>query len=128
MSSYPFNPRRGPAIIQAQATGPNRTTYLDLAPDTGATQSLINLSHLLYLGFDPAQAFGHTHMTTGSFVGMVPTFMLTRLGSFGQNRFFFPVIGHPIKTSYGISGLLCLDFLRDQALIIDFRTGQITLS
>jgi hypothetical protein len=128
MNSYAFNPKQGPIIIKAEATGPNGTTTLNLALDTGATTSVIDLSRLVVLGFDTAQPYGRTHLTTGGFVGVVPVFMLTRLGSLGQNRFFFPVIGHTIPVSYGINGLLGLDFLRDQALTIDFRTAQITLT
>ena len=56
-------------LIQAEATGPNGTTNLNLVLDTGATQSIINLRDLVILGFDPAQPFGRTHMTTGSFIG-----------------------------------------------------------
>jgi hypothetical protein len=88
MSTYPFNPRQGPIIIQGEVTSPNGTTYLRLALDTGATTSVINLADLVSLGFDPTQPFRQIHLTTGSFVGAVPVFALTRLGALGQNRFF----------------------------------------
>jgi hypothetical protein len=123
-----FNPRQGPIVVEAQATGPTRTADLKLVLDTGATTSLIRLSSLLYLGFDPNQALRRLRVTTGSAVGTVPVFALTRLSALGQHRFVFPVIGHALPSGSGIDGLLGLDFLRDQVLTIDFLLGQITLA
>jgi hypothetical protein len=128
MSTYPFNPRQGPIVIDAQATGPTGTVDLKLMLDTGATTSLIKLATLVYLGFDPSQPLRRIPMTTGSTVGIVPTFPLTRLSALGQHRFILPVIGHTLPPGSGVDGLLGLDFLRDQILMIDFRSGQIALS
>jgi hypothetical protein len=128
MSIHPFNPKYGPIWVPVQVTGPTGTSNLNLLLDTGATTSLIRLSHLVYLGFDPGQPFRHTRLATGSAVGTVPVFALTRLTALGQHRFVFPVIGHTPPPSSGIDGLLGLDFLRDRVLTIDFRSGQIDLS
>jgi hypothetical protein len=95
--------------------------------DTGATTSLVNIKALLYLGFDPNQPLRGLRMATGSSVGIAPVFGLTRFSALGQHRFLFPVIGHTLPTASTVDGLLGLDFLRDQVLTIDFRTGQITL-
>ena len=127
MINVPFNRKRGPIVLVAEATGPTGTTNLNLVLDTGATTSLIRLSNLIYLGFDPNQPLRHVGITTGSAVGNVPLFALTRLSALGQHRYIFPVIGHALPTSPGVDGLLGLDFLRDQVLTIDFRAGQITL-
>lgn len=128
MSTAAFNPRQGPVVVEAEVTGPNRTNFLKLAVDTGATTTVIDLADLVILGFDPAQPYGRTHLTTGSMQGVVPLFALTRLGALGQNRFFLPVVGYSVSLGHGIHGLLGLDFLRDQVLTIDFRQGQITLA
>jgi hypothetical protein len=128
VSTHPFNAKRGPILIRAQATGPSGIVNLKLVLDTGATTSLIDLANLLYPGFDPTQPIRHIRMTTGSAVGMVPVFALTRFSALGQHRYIFPVIGHGLPASSGVDGLLGLDFLRDQNLAIDFRSGQITLS
>jgi hypothetical protein len=45
----------------------------------------------------------------------------------GQHRYRVPVLAHTLAASVSASGLLGLDFLRDQVLTIDFRAGQITL-
>jgi hypothetical protein len=83
---------------------------------------------LCKLGFDPAQPFGQVHLMTGSAVGVVPVFALTRFSALGQHRFLFPVIGHTLPATSDFDGLLGLDFLRDQVLTIDFRSGQIDLA
>jgi hypothetical protein len=53
MSAHAFNPTQGPVLVEAEATGSAGTANLKLVLDTGT--SLINLSTLLYLGFDPDQ-------------------------------------------------------------------------
>jgi hypothetical protein len=128
MSTHVFNPKMGPILVEAEATGPTGSTNLKLVLDTGATTSLIRLACLARLGFDPNQPDGHLHMTTGSSVGIVPVFALTRFSALGQNQFNFAVIGHPLPSSAGVDGLLGLDFLRGQILTLDFRVGQITLA
>ena len=108
-------------------SGPARRANIRLVLDTGATTSLINLSTLLYLGFDPNQPFRLVRMATGSAVQMVPVLLLTRLSALGQHRYGFPVIAHALPLVTAVDGLLGLDFLRDQILTIDFRAGQVTL-
>jgi hypothetical protein len=89
---------------------------------------VINLAHLLHLGFNPNQPLRQVQMMSGSRIGMVPVFALTRFSALGQHRFLFPVIGHTLPPSSGVDGLLGLDFLRDQILTIDFRSRQIALA
>jgi predicted aspartyl protease len=128
MSTHAFSPQRGPILVEAEATGPAGSANLELLLDTGATMTLINLSTLLYLGFDPDKSPQHVQIMTGSAVEVVPVIVLTRLGALGQHRFGFPVIAHALPASSTLDGLLGLDFLRNQALTIDFRAGQITLA
>src|SRR5437899_368788 len=127
MSSYGFHPRSGPILVDAELTGPVGSVVLKLVLDTGATTSLINLTTLLSLGFDPDQSTQRIPMTTGSTIEIVPLVVLTRFSALGQHRFGFPVIAHALSASSALDGLLGLDFLRDQVLTIDFRAGQITL-
>ncbi len=128
MSTYPFNPKQGLILVEAQATGPNGTADLKLLLDTGATTSVIKLKTLIYLGFDPGHPMRRVQMTTGSAIGTVPVFALTRFSALGQHRFIFPVIGYGLQTVFGVDGLLGLDFLRDQVVTIDLRTGQIAIA
>jgi predicted aspartyl protease len=126
--SHPFNPRQGPIIIEAEVTGPKRSLALPLILDTGATTSLLKDSVLTALGFDLASVTQHVQMTTGSHVTSVPRVILTRMTALGRTRIGMPVLAHTLPTRVSVSGLLGLDFLRDQLLTIDFRTGQITLA
>ena len=128
MSSARFNSRNGPILVDAEITGPAGSVVLKLVLDTGATKSLINLTTLLSLGFDPDQSTQRISMATGSSITVVPLVVLTRLSALGQHRFGFPVIAHALPASSAVEGLLGLDFLRGQILSIDFRAGQITLT
>jgi hypothetical protein len=127
MSKHPFNAKQGPILVRAQASGPAGSINLNLALDTAATTSVVDLANLIHLGFDPTQPFRRLRMTTGSTIGIVPVFALTRLSALGQHRFAFPIVGHRLPPSSGVDGLLGLDFLRDQVLTIDFRAGQLDL-
>jgi hypothetical protein len=128
MSNHAFNAKGGPIFVRAQASGPAGSINLNLALDTAATVSVVDLANLIHLGFDPTQPLRRLRMATGSTVAIVPVFALTRLSALGQHRFIFPVIGHTLPPSSGVDGLVGLDFLRDQVLTIDFRAGQIDLS
>jgi hypothetical protein len=128
MSRFGFNATAGPIFVDAEVTGPFGSAFLKLLLDTGATTSLINLSHLLALGFDPDQSPRRTTMTTGSTVETVPLVVLTRLSALGQHRFGVSVIAHPLPVRSGVAGLLGLDFFRGQMLTIDFRAGEVSLS
>jgi hypothetical protein len=89
MSAHAFNDKTGPVLVEAEATGPAGSANLKLVLDTGATTSLINLSTLLYLGFDPSQSLQHVRLTTGSTVEVVPIIVLTRLSTLGRHRLGF---------------------------------------
>jgi predicted aspartyl protease len=128
VSNYTFQPGRGPILVEAEATGPARSTNLKLVLDTGATTSLVKQSALIYLGIDPTQSPGRVQMTTGSAVESVPLVVLTRLSALGQHRFGFSVIAHTLPKSSAVDGLLGLDDLRNLALTVDFRAGLITLT
>jgi predicted aspartyl protease len=126
--SHPFNPKHGPVLVDAEVTGPSRSITLRLILDTGATTTLVKETVLFALGYDLASVTDRVQMTTGSLVTSVPRVVLTRLSALGQHRFGFPVLAYALPTSVSVSGLLGLDFLRDQMLTLDFRAGHISLS
>jgi predicted aspartyl protease len=128
MSTHAFLPGSGPILVQATATGPAGTSELKLVLDTGATTSLIDLTTLLLLGFDPDQSPRRMRMTTASSVVVAPVVVLTRLSALGQHRFGFPVIAQALPKGSDVDGLLGLDFLRGQVLTIDFRACWINLA
>ena len=128
MSSFVFSPGFGPIHLAAEVTGPAGSLVLKLILDTGATKSLINVSKLIVLGFDPDQSGKTMTVLMGSSVEVVPLVVLTRLSALGQHRIGFQVLAHALPTGSAVDGLSGLDFLRNQVLTIDFRAGQITLT
>jgi predicted aspartyl protease len=126
--SYPFAPQRGLVIARTEIHGPTGAAFLRLALDTGATSTVINVSLLVALGYDPALSPQRLQVTTGSGVEYAPLVMLSRIRSLGQERADFPVLAHTLPPSAGVDGLLGLDFLRGYELVVDFRKGQVILS
>jgi predicted aspartyl protease len=101
---------------------------LQLALDTGATSTLVNVGMLVAVGYDPALAPDRFQVTTGSGVEFVPRIVLDKVLALGQERTAFPVLGHTLPPSAGVDGLLGLDFFRRQILTLDFQAGEITIS
>jgi predicted aspartyl protease len=126
--SHPFDARSGPILVDAEVTGPVRSMTVTLILDTGATTSLLKDSVLIALGFDLSIVTDRVQMTTGSAVAGVPRVTLTRLTAIGQHRIGLPVLAYNLHASVSVSGLLGLDFFRGQALTIDFRAGDLSIS
>jgi hypothetical protein len=89
---------------------------------------MINLGHLIAVGYDPALASDRVQVTTGSGVEYVPRVQVSRFKSLGQERALFPILGHTLPPSATVDGLLGLDFLRGQRLEIDFVRGFVSLA
>ena len=126
--TFPFEAQRGLIVVDAQLEGPNGTTILRLALDTGATRSLVNVAMLVAAGYDPALAPQRIQVTTGSGVEFAPQVLVKRLKALGQERADFPVLAHTLPPSAGVDGLLGLDFLRTRTLVVDFRRGELQLT
>ena len=126
--SESFNAKRGLILVRAELLSPsNRIVVVRLALDTGASGTLINVGPMVTAGYDPALAPDRVQITTGSGVEYVPRLPVVRFKALGQERKNFLVLSHTLPPSAQVDGLLGLDFLRDQELIIDFRNGLLTL-
>ena len=123
-----FDPRQGLIVVRAELWGPTGSAILQLALDTGATGTLVNVGMLVAVGYDPALAPDRFQVTTGSGVEFVPRITLDKIVTLEQERQGFPVMGHTLPPSAGVDGLLGLDFFRGQTLTIDFRAGEIKLT
>ena len=123
-----FNAHEGLVIISAELFGPSGSAVLRLALDTGATTTLVNVGHLVAVGYDPSLVTDRVQVTTGSGVEFVPKIQVNLLKALGQQRVSFPILSHTLPPSAGIDGLLGLDFLRGQRLIVDFRRADVSLS
>ena len=125
--NFSFDPQRGLIIVRAELTGPSGSGILQLALDTGATTTLINVAMLVAIGYDPALSSDRVQVTTGSGVEFAPRVELQRLTALGQERYGLQVLGHTLPPSSGVDGLLGLDFFRGLRLSVDFRAGQLRL-
>jgi predicted aspartyl protease len=126
--SFSFNPAFGLVIVQAKLFGPSGIATLNLALDTGASRTLLNEDILISVGYDLADAVGHSSMTTGSKVESVALICIDKIIALGQEHTAMIVVSHTLPPSASVDGLLGLDFLRGLNLNVDFRNGQITLS
>ncbi len=126
--SFSFNPEFGLVIVQAKLVGPSGAATLNLALDTGASRTLLNEDLLISVGYDLANAVGHSNMTTGSKVEPVALICIDNLFALGQERTAMVVVSHTLPPSASVDGLLGLDFLRGLNLNLDFRIGLIVLS
>jgi predicted aspartyl protease len=126
--SLSFDPRQGLIVVRAELWGPTGSAILQLALDTGATATLVNIGMLVAVGYDPALASDRFQVTTGSGIEFVPRITLDKIVTLEQERQGFPVLGHTLPPSAGVDGLLGLDFFRGQILTIDFRAGEIKLA
>jgi len=125
--SLPFNSKKGLIIVPTKLWGPRGDTLVRLALDTGATSSLVSWDVMMLLGYDPAIVPGRIQMTTGSGMEFVPRISVEKIEAIGQDRQNFLVLCHTLPSSATVDGVLGLDFFRDRQLIIDFRTGLVTV-
>jgi predicted aspartyl protease len=125
--SQPFDGQQGLILVAAEVIGPAGTGRLTLALDTGATQTLINTSLLVALGYDPAMSTERLKVTTGSGVEFAPLLSVQRLTALGQSRINLPVLAHTLPPTAKVDGLLGLNFLRETTLTIDFKAGSLRL-
>lgn len=125
--SLRFDPAGGLIVVPTRLYGPAADTVVRLALDTGATRTVVSWDALVLVGYDPAAAPERVQMTTGSGVEFVPQVLLERLEALGQERRSFPVLCHTLPPSATVDGVLGLDFFRGQRLIVDLRTGIVTV-
>lgn len=125
--SFQFNSNHGLVILQVRLWAPRGDIILRLALDTGATYSLISRDILTRVGYEPDSFATRVRITTASGVENVPQIIIEKLEALGQQRSRFPIICHNLPTTANLDGLLGLDFFRGQRLVIDFRTGAMTV-
>ncbi len=88
---------------------------------------MINWDLAVLLGYDPAVSRDRVQVTTGSAVEFAPRILVESIEAIGKLRRDFPSLCHTLPPSATVDGLLGLDFLRGNRLVVDFRTGTIEL-
>jgi predicted aspartyl protease len=125
--SVPFDSGLSLVVVRAKLWGPDGSVAVRLALDTGSTSTLINWAPLMTIGYDPANAMARTQVATGSGFELVPRVTIDRIDALEHTRLNISVLCHTLPASTRVDGLLGLDLLRGNALLIDFRKGEITL-
>lgn len=125
--SVPFNPVSGLIIVTATVFGPRGNRAVRLALDTAATETAISRRILANIGVDMLTA-PTVPVTMGGGIVSVPLVTVDHLEALGQTQASLLIQAHTLPSSLPIDGLLGLDFIRRGRLVVDFRTGQISLT
>jgi Aspartyl protease len=88
---------------------------------------MINADVAIRLGYNPDASRDRVRLTTANDVESAPRVMFESVEALGELRRNFPLVCHTLPSSTGVEGLLGLDFMRGQRLVIDFRRGIIEL-
>jgi predicted aspartyl protease len=126
--TFAFDPTKGLILVEAEIAGPTTSVAVQLALDTGATDSFLDESWLAIAGYTPADATNKFDVLTASGTISVFEVPLTSLTALGQTRTIFPIQAHSFPPGTSHDGVLGLDFLRGNVLTLDFTRGQITLA
>ena len=103
---------------------------IQLALDTAASHSVIDLNVLLMLGYSSEEAIGQTQVETSNGVMSVECFQLRQLEILGKTVTSFEVISYDFLEKGILSpyqGVLGLDFFEQTILTIDFINHEVWL-
>src|SRR5438477_6432258 len=106
-----FSADSGPILLSARLRGPRGESFAQLALDTGATTTLVNVEKLVSIGLDPAASAQRVRVTTGSGVEFAPVVPIRRVEALGRQR-RLRVIAHTIPPTAGVDRVLGLDLFR----------------
>ncbi len=127
--STAFNPATGLIVFRATLYGPNGSGTARFGLDTGATVTSLSPRALRAVGINPLRDnIGTVPVITANGIISAPLITLDRLEALGQIQTGLTVQATALPSELQIDGLLGLDFLRVYRLVVDFRTGQITLT
>jgi hypothetical protein len=125
--SFAFDPREVLILVEARLWGPGGHYAFRFGLDTGATETVVSVDKLAFLGYGISLTDERTRLITGSSAAFASRATLQRILALGQERSEFPVLAYTLPTEIGVDGMLGLDFLRGMRLTIDFRAGQLSL-
>ena len=125
--SFRFNPRGDLIILPARLYRGNHPEVVRLALDSGATRTVISRQIAQYLGYEPAASQEQARIITGSGTVSVPLLSVDRIEALGKAATNMRILCHTLPSRAAIDGVLGLDFLRGERLVVDFRAGLLAL-
>lgn len=124
--SFVFDPHGAFITVGVRLWGPNGSEAFRFGLDTGATETVISVDNLAFLGYGFSNS-ERAHLFTASAIEFAPRVRVQRIRALGHERTDFPVLAYDLPAEIGVDGMLGLDFLRGLKLTVDFREGQLTL-
>jgi predicted aspartyl protease len=125
--SFPFDPRGHLIIVPARIHSRDSRETVDLVLDTGATRTVVSSEVARSPGYDPAALGERARITTGSGALSVPLLSVEKIEALGKAATNMRILCHTLPSRAAIDGVLGLDFLRGERLVVDFRVGLLAL-
>lgn len=123
-----FDPDGDLVLVTALLEMNDEVAVLRLALDTGANFSVLTPAVFENMGQNVPPALENYILATAS--GLVEAVLVEveSLSALGISRSDFRVAVHSLPDVLDLDGVLGLDFLRHQRLVLDFRSGEIELN
>ena len=93
--------------------------------DTGSSYTIISWQALESLGIDPAVSKIRRSLMTANGLIQVPEVRIEEFHCFGKMLKAFPLVAHTIPLGGEVTGVLGMNFLRQQATSLDFMRATI---
>lgn len=114
-------------IYRRKKNGEFKDLILNLALDTGASATVISRKRLMAIGHDLEKAEDEAYITTGSGLIAIPKIRIEKLSALGKEKTDFLINAHDLPPTASVDGVLGLDFLRGNVLMVNFVKGEIEL-
>jgi predicted aspartyl protease len=123
--TFPFDPGQGLIIVETGLSGPNGSDTFRFGVDTGATETVVKVGALAFLGYGFSLDSERVRLIMGGGAQFAHRVVVRRISALGQERSNFPVLAYTLPAEIGVDGMLGLDFLRGRKLTVDFRQGNL---
>ena len=125
-TEIPFSTKEPLIQVEVKLEGDkDRSIFVVLALDTGATNTFISWDTAYALGYDPAKSEQRKRIITGSGIEYAPLIRVKSLRALGIEVNDLEVLCHDLPEESGIVGLLGLNFLRRLDFCINYSKGTI---
>jgi clan AA aspartic protease (TIGR02281 family) len=124
---YRFDPRLPLIVLYVGLEGKVKAT-LRMALDTGASYTMIPWDVAETLGYEPALSRRKVDIITASGTEKAPLVILESVTTLGEEARRVDCVVHDLPEASRVDGLLGLSFLRNFAVLIDFRRGILRIN